>query len=298
MQNSGNIQKDSAASQPPTLYVSDLDGTLLGADSRLSRRSIDLLNESIASGTLFSIATARTPATVGRLLADVDCRVPLIVMTGAAIWDRSANRYVHACFHSEDTARRLLSIYKEQGLSTFLYTLGEDNIIHIYHLGSMSELEKKFVEERADTPYKMFHIPEDGCSDIPEECLSRVLLFYSMRPTAEVSPVHELIKDSEDLRAVFYHDIFGDEIAIMEVFSPEASKANAVRILAGMVGAERIVAYGDNVNDLPILEIADDAVAVENAVEAVKGAAHRVIGPNTADSVACDIKNQLKNLHN
>lgn len=298
MQNPGNIHSGSSTSQPSTLFVSDLDGTLLGADSRLSRRSIDLLNESIAEGTLFSIATARTPATVGRLLADVDCRVPLIVMTGAAIWDRRANRYVHACFHRPDTARRLLATYREHGLSTFIYTLGEDSIIHIYHAGGLSEAERKFMEERADTPYKKFHIPEDGCSQIPEECLKMVLLFYSMRPTAEVVPVHDAIKDCGDLRAVFYHDIFGEEIAIMEVFSPEASKANAVRILAGMVGAARIVAYGDNVNDLPILEIADDAVAVENAVEEVKTVAHRVIGPNTEDSVARDIKNQQKNLHN
>lgn len=281
-----------------TLFVSDLDGTLLGADSRLTRRSIDLLNESIGAGTLFSVATARTPATVGRLLEEVDCRIPLIVMTGAAIWDRIANRYSHACFHREETARRLLATYREHGLSTFIYILGEDNIIHIYHVGDLSEAELKFIEERNDTPYKKFHIPEDGYSEIPEVCLRRVLLFYSMRPTAEVAPVHEEIRDCADLRVVFYHDIFGEEIAIMEVFSPDASKANAVRILAGMVGAERIVAYGDNVNDLPILEIADDAVAVGNSVEAVKKAAHRVIGANTDDSVARDIKNQLKNLHN
>lgn len=281
-----------------TLFVSDLDGTLLGADSKISSRSVRLLNESIAEGALFSVATARTPATVGRLLEEVDCRIPLIVMTGSAIWDRTANRYFHTCFHREETVRRLLATYREHGLSTFIYTLGEDNIIHIYHTGDLSEAERKFMDERADTPYKKFHIPEDGCSGIPEECLKRVLLFYSMRPTDEVSPVHNAIKGCDDLRAVFYHDIFGEEIAIMEVFSPEVSKANAVRMLAYMVGAGRIVAYGDNVNDLPILEIADDAVAVGNAVEAVKGVAHRVIGANTTDSVACDIKNQQKNLHN
>lgn len=272
-----------------TLYVSDLDGTLLGADSKLSDESIRMLNEAIAGGVQFSIATARTPATVSRLLAKVTCRLPLIVMTGAAIWDMQKKRYVHASFHHEHTARRLLHTYRNHGLSTFIYTLGEDNIIHIYHIGTMSELEHEFVDERADTPFKRFHIPADGTSEIPEECLSRVLLFYSMRPTAEVSPVHEEIKDSEDLRAVFYHDIFGKEIALMEVFGPEASKANAVRILAEKVGADRIVAYGDNVNDLPILEIADDAVVVENAVESVKSVANRIIGSNTDDSVAKDI---------
>lgn len=278
-----------------TLFVSDLDGTLLGKDSRLTSRSIELLNEAISRGTLFSIATARTPATVSRLMAEVDCRVPLIVMTGAAIWDRCSGRYKHASFHRESTSRRLLQLYREHGLSTFVYTLGEDNIIHIYHIGEMSYLEKKFVEERADSPYKKFHIPPSGESEIPESCLRRVLLYYTMRPTAEVTPVYESIKDSNDLRAVFYHDIFGDEIAIMEVFGPEASKANAVRLIAEAERADRIVAYGDNINDLPILEIADDAVAVENAVEDVKKAAHRVIGPNTSDSVALDIIKKIRN---
>ncbi|MDE6057936.1 MAG: HAD hydrolase family protein, partial [Muribaculaceae bacterium] len=114
----------------------------------------------------------------------------------------------------------------------------------------------------------------------------------------EVRRVYDEIKDSDDLRAVFYHDMYGDEIALMEVFGQEASKANAVRRLAEMVGAERIVAYGDNVNDIPILEVADDAVAVANAVEAARLAAGRVIGPNNEDSVAKDIKKQTKMLKN
>lgn len=65
-----------------------------------------------------------------------------------------------------------------------------------------------------------------------------------------------------------------------------------MRILARQVGAERITAYGDNINDLPILNIADDAVAVENAVPEVKAVASRVIGPNTSDAVAVDIRRE------
>ena len=277
----------------PTLFVSDLDGTLLGADSRLSRESVALLNDSISRGALFSGAPARTPATVARLLADVDCKVPLIVMTGAAIWDLRTNTYLHACFHRESVARRMLDVYRSHGLSTFIYVLGADNVIHIYHIGPMSDLERRFVAERADTPYKQFHIPDSGESLIPSDCLERVLLFYSMRPTSEVEPVYNEIKDSADLRAIFYHDLFGEEIAIMEVFCPEASKADAVRILAREVGADRIVAYGDNINDMPILKIADDAVAVGNAVADVKAIAGRIIGPNTSDSVAHDIKKEV-----
>ncbi|MDE7346548.1 MAG: Cof-type HAD-IIB family hydrolase [Muribaculaceae bacterium] len=280
-----------------TLFVSDLDGTLLGPDRKVSAESARLINEAVSEGAMFSVATARTPATVGPLLNEIDSPLPFIVMTGAAIWERERNRYVHASFHGESTARRLVELYRKHGLSAFIYILGGDNVIHIYHIGDMSELEREFMEERLHTPYKNFHILDKEDGELPE-CLDRVLLFYSMRPTEEVAKVYDDIKDCRDLRAVFYHDMYGEEIALMEVFGSEASKANAVRKLAEMVGADRIVAYGDNVNDIPILEVADDAVVVENAVEAARRAAGRSIGPNNEDSVAKDIKKQTKMLKN
>lgn len=276
-----------------TLYVSDLDGTLLDADRKVSSSSESLLNEAISKGALFSVATARTPATVSRLLSGVDCRLPLIVMTGAAIWDSRNNTYLHAAFHSEDAARMLLETYRRHGLSSFIYTLGEDNLLHIYHIGSLSALEKQFIAERVDSPFKAFHIPAYGESQLPAH-LDRVLLFFCMRPTAEVAPVYDEIKNNASVRPVYYHDMYGDEIALMEVFCPEASKATAVKLLAGMSGADSVVAYGDNVNDLPILEIADDSVAVANAVEEVKTHADRMIGANTSDAVARDILKLVK----
>ena len=280
-----------------TLFVTDLDGTLLGPDRKVSAESVGMINEAIAEGAMFSVATARTPATVGPLLDDVDSPLPFIVMTGAAIWNRKDNRYVYAAFHREETAKRLVDLYSRHRLSAFIYILGDDNVIHIYHIGDMSDLEREFMEERLHTPYKDFHILDREEGQLPER-LDKVLLFYSMRPEEEVRRVYDEIKDSDDLRAVFYHDMYGDEIALMEVFGQEASKANAVRRLAEMVGAGRIVAYGDNVNDIPILEVADDAVVVANAVEAARLVAGREIGPNSEDSVAKDIKKQTKMLKN
>ena len=70
-----------------TLYVSDLDGTLLNSQSQISSTTKTMLNRLVEEeGINFTIATARTPATVVRLLEGVDCRLPLIVMTGAAMW--------------------------------------------------------------------------------------------------------------------------------------------------------------------------------------------------------------------
>ena len=60
-----------------TLYVSDLDGTLLDDNSQLSERTVATLNRIIGElGGMFTIATARTPATVVPLMQEVRARLP------------------------------------------------------------------------------------------------------------------------------------------------------------------------------------------------------------------------------
>lgn len=267
-----------------TLFISDLDGTLLDPTGHVSAESARLLNEAIAGGTRFSIATARTPATVAALMSGVRMNLPAVVMTGAALWDAATGRYSRTRFIAPDTARTIVGEYRRHGVSTFLYTL-EDELIQIYHIGPMSDLERKFLEERNHSPYKRDHVPPSGDSELPEN-LEHTLLFYGMQPDAPARRLYESLRRIEDCNPLCYHDIYGEETAITEVFSPRATKADAARALARGIGCDRIVAFGDNINDLPLLRAADVAVAVENAIPEVKEMADIVIDPNSEDSVA------------
>ena len=83
-----------------------------------------------------------------------------------------------------------------------------------------------------------------------------------------------------------YPDIFNPDIAFLEVFAPGVSKASAVEKLKRMTGADRLTVFGDNINDLPMMAVADVAVAVGNALPEVKAAADIVIGSNRDDAVA------------
>lgn len=273
-----------SSSTAKTLYVSDLDGTLLGADSRLSSHTETMLNQAIEDGAHFTIATARTPATISSLLAGVNMRLPAIAVTGAVRWDFHTGLYSHEKLISADIAEEMLRTYKEFKLPVFVYTLcGE--VIEVRHFGEMSELEHQFIEQRCATPYKRF-VKEDSFTSLIEAARSGALLFYSMRPTEQVEPVYHHFQSLAGLSPVFYHDIFGPSTALLEVFSHTASKASAIQSLACEIGAERIVVFGDNVNDLPMMRIADRSVAVANAIDAVRKEADEVIEANTTDSVA------------
>lgn len=109
-----------------TLYVSDLDGTLLPPDSRVSARSAEILSHLSAQGALITVATARTPATVEPLLADVNSTLPAIVMTGASLWDRKEKRYVDTRFIDADTSRIVRETASRYGVDPFTYTLGDN----------------------------------------------------------------------------------------------------------------------------------------------------------------------------
>lgn len=267
-----------------TLYVSDLDGTLLSADSRLTAATENMLNGIISEGALFTVATARTPATVYTLLQNVRLRLPAIVMTGTAMWRQDTGRMTDTVTIPPATVGMLLEVYRRHGLPTFVYTFREGRIL-IYHIGKMSAMERDFMNERAGSPYKEFLIPVSGDSELPSP-LEDVALLYSMQPTQEVRETYEDIRAHIDVNPLYYHDSFGPETGILEVFPPQASKANALRRLAEQVKADRLVVFGDNINDLPMMRLVDVAVAVENAVEEVKAEADIVIGPNTSDSVA------------
>lgn len=268
-----------------TLYVSDLDGTLMQPGAFLSPTTVDLLNHSVSEDKLFTIATARTPATVADIMKDVKMQLPCIVMTGASIWNSATNRYSDICYFREKAVKDLVAVYQDMKFPIFLFTLVDD-MIHIYHIGgNMNELERQFMIERLHSPFKQFHVSADGTDTVPE-LFDKVVLFYGMQPTAHAEETFRCTTLLEDCRPQFYHDIYGPEIGIVEAFAPEATKANAVLRMKKRTGADRVVAFGDNLNDIPMLKAADVAVAVENALPEVKEIADIVIGPNTRDSVA------------
>ena len=70
-----------------TLYISDLDGTLLGPDARLSDETVATLNRLLDAGMLFTVATSRTPATVIDLLSRLHLRLPAVLMAGTLLYD-------------------------------------------------------------------------------------------------------------------------------------------------------------------------------------------------------------------
>ena len=87
-----------------TLYISDLDGTLLTPDVEISKFTANTLNRLIEKGMLFSYATARSFTTAGKITADITAHFPLILYNGAVVVDNVTGQPIITNFFTDNQA--------------------------------------------------------------------------------------------------------------------------------------------------------------------------------------------------
>ena len=110
------------------LFVTDLDGTLLNSNKEVSIKSIEILNKLIDDGVNFTVATARTPATVVDLLQDVNLKLPAVLMNGVLLYDIKEEKYINIKEIEKDTVDKVFDILnkfdkKSEKFTSYTYIL-------------------------------------------------------------------------------------------------------------------------------------------------------------------------------
>lgn len=266
------------------LYISDLDGTLLNNNAKISDYTKSTLKELISNNLNFSIATARTPATVVPILSDINLKLPVVVMNGAAIYDIEKNEYIKYNSISNQAVEKILSIFSENKISALSYTLS-DNHINAYYDKINNHVEENFIKNRSGSPYKTFIK-----SKLPKDL--NILYFLLLHQKEIVLDIYNQVKDIPGISAIAYKDVYNDGFYNLEIYSDKSSKANSIKEIMHTFNFDRVISFGDNLNDMPMFEISDECYAVNNAVQELKDLSTSVIDSNINDGVA----NYLKSL--
>ncbi len=260
-----------------TLYVSDLDGTLLRSDQRLSDYTIRTVHALVERGMLFTYATARSLVTASRVTAGLDVRIPAAVYNGSFLMDpRTGRRLLSNTFSPADAAE-ILDALRGHGVYPIVYTfLGEQEKFlycpeHVTR-GMRMQLDSRRGDVR-ETP-----VPTpDGL------CQGEIFHFACIDEEEKLLPLYEQFR--ERFSCVYQRDLYSGEQWLE--FQPRgASKAQAILTLKEYLGCERIVCFGDGKNDIPLFRIADERCAVANADEELKRMADHILEANDSDGVA------------
>ena len=262
-----------------TLYVSDLDGTLLCPDKTLSAYTVDTLGRLVDRGLLFSAASARGPIGVRMLsLEPTLFRLPMVLLNGAILYDLASHTITDAFVWPIEVARAVIQACCAADKPPILYGV-RDRRQRVFYQQPTSYGEARFLRDRlarfGDEFEQVTTYPVDE------------MMYISLQDTeARLRPLYEQLTALSGVAAVLYKDNYSENNWYLEAFSDQGGKANGVQRLRALTKADRVVAFGDNLNDLPLFKAADIACAVGNALPTVRQAADVVIGTNEQDGVA------------
>ena len=262
-----------------TLYISDLDGTLLAPNGLPSEFTEKTVNSLVEKGMMISVSTSRSVNDAKDIFSRLHFRTPVITMNGAFINDFSQKD--NAVYHSsidKSVIPDVIKAFESNGCCPNMYTFA-DGDISIQYRRTLTDIQFDFVNGRRRNFKAVTQVGDfDRSGD--------VVFFSCIGDEESTAYAASELSRIKEINCTRYIDIYYPDSWYVEVSASGANKATALRRLIKMTGCDRVVVFGDNHNDLPMFELADEAIAVGNARESVKSAASRVILPNSEDGVA------------
>jgi Cof subfamily protein (haloacid dehalogenase superfamily) len=273
-----------------TLYVTDLDGTLLGDDHRLSPNTLAIINELVADGMLFTVATGRSLPPTELVLRGLDLRVPIICNNGGVIFDPVTRTTVRRLGLDPDRAQRYVLDLVARGLHPIVFTTDADGEHHAHHLGVFNIVEDRYITNRIALGDKRFRLVPDFTDAFAEHVisLSAIDLHHRLVPALDANA------GDPGIYQVLYVDDRNPGFSWLEILNVDANKGAGVRFLRDHLGVDRVVCFGDQANDVPMFAVADESYAVAGAQAEFRAAATGVIGSNTDDAVARYLKDSIR----
>jgi len=267
-----------------SLYVSDLDGTLLDRNARLSDITRHGLTRLLDAGLTFTIATARHVSSVRQILEGLPLQLPVISSNGAYISEMISGR--HELVHAMDPAlsQSIFALIRQQGLMPFFSTHGPKGD-QLFYQQAENPGQQRFIDDRRrQADPRLRHAPRLQ-DELHNPAVTFVVIDHEAPLQALQAAIEALCGDAVETHLA--DDLYLPGWPWLSVHDRRATKDQAIQTLAqryGLSGRE-IVVFGDHVNDVKMLRAAHRGIAVENAIEAVKQEAQLVIGPHHEDSV-------------
>ena len=262
-----------------TLFVSDLDGTLMRNDERLSDYTILTVNELVGRGLAFTYATARSIESARTITGQLRLSLPVVTRNGCVLADNSTGRHLEKAVFTEDETNLLRTLLPELPRCGFVSCFLGDEMIKTFVPSEHTPGLRKYLEKNRSDP-RLRRVPamDDMFCGTPG--------YITMIDDREkIAPIYEKVRKYAYWESLFQKDTYWDEYWL-EICPQNRTKAKTVLQLKQQYGFRKLVVFGDSVNDLSMFKAADEAYAVSNALDELKAAATAVIGSNEEDAVA------------
>ena len=254
---------------PLTLVVSDVDGTLVDKQKRLTPATADAVRRLEAAGAGFTIISARPRSGMMPIADTLGIDRPMAAFNGGIVFTRDGTVSEHHTINPE-VARGMIALAKGKAVDLWVFAddrwyASTDQGVHVEHERVASNQDPVVTGDFAhllDAADKITFVSDD------EALLAD--LHVRAAPWADRATVAQ------------------SQTYYLDVTAREANKGDGIVALAAAYGAtlEQTAAIGDQFNDVPMLARAGYAIAMGNAPPKVQAVADEVTTANDADGVA------------
>jgi Cof subfamily protein (haloacid dehalogenase superfamily) len=260
----------------PALIASDVDGTLLTPDERVSERTRQAVRAAVAAGAQFVLATGRPPRWIPPVVEALGFAPMAVCANGAVIYDSANDRVVSARTLPVDALTELAEIAARvvPGAGLAAERIGSS---------AHDTATPQFVSAPG---YEHAWLNPDNTEVSYDDLLSapavKLLVRRPGMPSSALAAA--LTRHVGMLGDITYSTNDG----LVEISTIGISKATGLEQVARPweISAEDVVAFGDMPNDVPMLRWAGHGVAMGNAHPEAIAAANEVTAANGDDGLA------------
>ncbi len=262
-----------------TLYVTDLDGTLLTREERVSAYSIEKLNGLIERGMLLTFATARSSGSAQGAVRGLHIHAPVILYNGGLIYNYDKKETLSCTLFEEDWKWYVYSILREKQIAFIVFSAMENRERLAWYTGYETPgIHRYLFRRRGDARLSP--------ADTAEELLKGHLFYFKcIGPREQLEQAWNILKYDTRFICIFHPETYSSDFW-MEISPRAATKASGVQFLKNYLHADRVVCFGDTSNDSDMFDVCDEKYAVKNADDWLKAKATGVIGYSEEDGVA------------
>ena len=257
-----------------TLFVSDLDGTLLRSSGNLAPETKNAIIRLVSRGVKFTFATARSYHTTMQAVGDLPIELPVILHNGVFIRNLKSGEYILKNLLRHHNYVK--SVFEEYDLSPFVYSDRGDRQVYTYLPHRIPPESAAFQKTRVNDPR------DNPITDESNLWQGDIFYILCISNDDRAGLIYDRLRP-------YYNCLYGEDYYSsdkwLEIYSKDASKSSAVLQLRDLLGCEKTVVFGDGANDIAMFETADEAYAVAGAASALKVKATAVIGHNDDNAV-------------
>lgn len=274
------------------LFATDLDGTLLNSNHKISKENAEALKLAQQNGIEVSIATGRIYSDALHLCKEANINTHIISNNGSMVFSKEGKKLKGWTIDNE----LIEYVFNWLNKNEYFYQICTDKNIFLPH-NAKELLKKDFDNVKINNPF----LDEDLINDISnlvfaqegikfvkckDDILKSNLDFCSITAISldkdKLNCDREYYKRFKELSMVISHEYN------FELTNKDASKGNSLEYLADYLGIplSDVGAIGDNYNDISMFKKAKISVAMGNADAAIKEICRHVSVSNDLNGVA------------